>query len=29
MIHAQNYDWDTFAEEAKKMGQGLQKKASK
>jgi alkylhydroperoxidase/carboxymuconolactone decarboxylase family protein YurZ len=29
MIHAQNYDWDTFTEEAKQMGEGLQKRASK
>jgi hypothetical protein len=29
MIHAQNYDWDTFVKEAKQMGEGLQKRASK
>jgi AhpD family alkylhydroperoxidase len=26
MIHAQNYDWDTFAKEAEQMGEGLQKR---
>jgi len=26
MIHAQNYDWDTFAKEAEQIGEGLQKR---
>ena len=29
MVHAQNYDWDTFTQEAKQMGEGLQKRATK
>ena len=29
MIHAQNYDWDTFAKEAEQIGEGLQKRARK